>query len=155
LAQRLATRYGTHVQTPLSGLTHTFPSFEAILSLDGPIDDHLGPIGITKSRAKTIMALAQTFESGDIDFGICAQPENEIEKLMEIPGIGRWTASYIAMRSMGWTDAFLETDLGVKKALSPRSTKEMAAISESWRPWRSYATVSLWTSERSSILKGY
>ncbi len=68
----------------------------------------------------------------------------EIKKLMTIPGIGSWTAQYIAMRAMEWPDAFLETDTGVKKALQPYTSKELLKMAEAWRPWRSYATVNLW-----------
>lgn len=63
---------------------------------------------------------------------------------MKIRGIGNWTAQYIAMRAMGWPDAFLETDVGVRKALQPHTAKEMLKIAEVWRPWRSYAMVNLW-----------
>ena len=73
-------------------------------------------------------------------------PRGEIEKLLAIPGIGRWTAHYLAMRALSWPDAFLETDAGIKKALAPLGQKEMLQLAENWRPWRSYATVSLWNS---------
>jgi len=63
---------------------------------------------------------------------------------MAIRGIGSWTAQYIAMRAMEWPDAFLETDVGVKKALQPYTSKELLKIAEAWRPWRSYAIVNLW-----------
>ena len=65
---------------------------------------------------------------------------------MELPGIGVWTAHYIALRAMGWADAFPYTDYGVKKALAPRSPKEILALGECWRPWRGYATINLWNS---------
>lgn len=84
--------------------------------------------------------------SGDIDFGLCAQPEAEMKKLLAIRGIGPWTAQYIAMRAMDWPDAFLETDAGVKKALEPSTPKERLQMAEVWRPWRSYATMNLWNS---------
>lgn len=63
---------------------------------------------------------------------------------MMIRGIGGWTAQYIAMRTMGWPDAFLETDSGVKKALPGRTAKELRVMAQAWRPWRSYATMNLW-----------
>ncbi len=74
-----------------------------------------------------------------VDFNSCNSPEKEIKKLMNISGIGSWTAQYIAMRAMGWTDAFMETDYGVKKVLAPHTSKEILALAEAWRPWRSYA----------------
>jgi AraC family transcriptional regulator of adaptative response / DNA-3-methyladenine glycosylase II len=146
LAGRLAVTCGTPVETGIDGLTHVFPSPADIVALQGPIADHLGPLGITSSRAKTILALAESFVTGRIDFNLCAQPELEMQKLMSIAGIGIWTAHYIAMRSMGWPDAFLHTDSGVKKALSPRSENEILHLAEAWRHWRSYATINLWNS---------
>lgn len=148
LASRLVETYGTPVQTGIEGLTHTFPSPEDILALEGPIENHLGPLGIIATRARTIAALAQVLVQGEIDFGLSAQPEDEMKKLLALPGIGPWTAQYIAMRALGWPDAFLETDIGVKKALEPYNPKEMLELAEAWRPWRSYATINLWNSLR-------
>jgi AraC family transcriptional regulator of adaptative response / DNA-3-methyladenine glycosylase II len=146
LAARLVEAYGIPIQTEIEGLTHIFPSPKEILALEGPIGDHLGPLGITGARANTIYELARAFVQGDVDFNFCAQPETEVRKLMALPGIGAWTAQYIAMRAMGWPDAFLPTDYGIKKALEPRTSKEILDLAEVWRPWRSYATVNLWNS---------
>ncbi len=144
LASRVVAVYGTPVETGIEGLTHVFPSPEDIMLLDGAIDGHLGPLGIISTRAKTIYELARSLAQGEIALDFCAQPEEEMKKLMKIRGIGSWTAQYIAMRAMEWPDAFLETDAGVKKALEPYSSKELLDMSEAWRPWRSYATVNLW-----------
>lgn len=144
LAARLVGAYGVPVETGIEGLTHVFPTPEAILGLEGPIGNHLGPLGITGARAKTIFELARALEQQTINLNFCAQPEEEVIKLMSIPGIGAWTAHYIAMRAMGWTDAFLHTDYGIKKALEPFTEKEILNLAEAWRPWRSYATINLW-----------
>ena len=144
LAGRLVMAYGAQVQTDSPALTHVFPSPSEITALGESIADHLGPLGITSARANTILALAQAFESGNIDFGFCQNPEAEMQKLMAIRGIGSWTAQYIAMRAMAWPDAFLETDAAIKKVLAPLSQKEMLKLAENWRPWRSYATMNLW-----------
>lgn len=146
LAARLVAAFGVPLRTGIDGLTHVFPSANEIADLRGPIGDRLGPLGITGARARTIHELATRLGDGDIDVTHAAIPEVEAEKLLRIPGIGPWTAHYIAMRAMGWTDAFLHTDYGVKKALAPKSEKEIVALSETWRPWRSYATVALWNS---------
>lgn len=146
LAGRLVATYGTSIQTDIDGLTHIFPSPQDILALEGPIESHLGPLGIIATRSRTIYRLAQAFDQREIDFDLCAQPEVEMAKLMALPGIGSWTAQYIAMRTMSWPDAFLETDVGVKKALAPYTPKELLKIAEGWRPWRSYATINLWNS---------
>jgi len=144
LAARIVDTYGTPIQTGVENLTHVFPSPEDILALDGPIENHLGPLGVTATRSKTIYELARASVDGNIDFDLPSQPEMEMKKLLAIPGIGSWTAQYIAMRTMEWPDAFLETDVGVKKALAPHTPKELLEIAESWRPWRSYATINLW-----------
>jgi len=146
LAARLVEAYGTPIQTGIDCLTHAFPSPEDIIALDGPIDRHLGPLGITRARARTILELAYALVREDINFTFSTQPEIEMKKLMAIPGIGSWTAQYIAMRAMGWPDAFPHTDFGVKKALAPRTPSEILVLAETWRPWRSYATVNLWNS---------
>ncbi|WP_211090162.1 DNA-3-methyladenine glycosylase 2 family protein [Pseudothauera nasutitermitis] len=146
LAGRIVQAHGTPLATAIEGLTHVFPSPETIAALDGPIGEHLGPLGITGARARSIQALACALAAGEIDFGHGSPPQAQIGKLMEMPGIGEWTAQYLAMRGMGWPDAFPHTDYGVKKALAPRSPAQILALAESWRPWRGYATVNLWNS---------
>ena len=146
LVGRFAQTFGTPLKTGVEGLTHTFPVSETILSLGDNIADHLGPIGITSRRAKTILELARAIQYKTIELKFPTQPEKVIEKLKEIPGIGEWTAQYIAMRAMRWPDAFPHTDYGIKKALSPRTHKEILELAESWRPCRSYAAVNLWNS---------
>lgn len=144
LCARFVERYGNPVQTGMEGLSHIFPAPDVIAALPEPIEQHLGPLGIIGTRARTIAALARALVQGEIDFGLSAQPEVEMQKLLAIAGIGSWTAQYIAMRAMAWPDAFLETDVGIKKALGGRSPKEVRAMAEAWRPWRSYATINLW-----------
>ena len=144
LAARIVETYGTPIQTGIEGLTHIFPLPEDIIALDGAIENHFGVLGVTAARSNTIYQLARALVQGEIDFDLCAQPEEEMQKLMSIRGIGSWTAQYIAMRTMEWPDAFLETDVGVKKALQPYTAKELLKMAEAWRPWRSYATVNLW-----------
>ena len=153
LAARLVAAYGTPVQTGIPELTHVFPAPEDILALKGPIESHFGPLGVIASRAKAIYSLAQALKQGEISLDRCANPEEEMKKLTAIPGIGRWTAGYIAMRTMGWPDAFLETDAAVKKALAPHTAKEMSQMAEAWRPWRSYATINLWNSLQAEEMK--
>ena len=144
LAARIVDTYGTPIQTDIQGLTHVFPSPEDILALKGPIENHFGPLGVIATRSRTIYELARVIVQREIDFDLPAHPEEEIKKMMTIKGIGSWTAQYIAMRAMEWPDAFLETDVGVKKALQPFTSKELLEMAEAWRPWRSYATINLW-----------
>lgn len=146
LAGRLVNAFGTPVQTGIDGLTHVFPTPEKLLSLESPIENQLGPLGILTSRGKTIEALAEAFAKREVNLGFCPNPEEEIKKLLSIRGIGNWTAQYIAMRTMAWPDAFLETDAGIKKALPGLTPKDLLRLAEQWRPWRSYATINLWNS---------
>ena len=146
LVGRFAKTFGTTIDTGIEGLSHTFPTPDKILSLGDNIADYLGPIGITSRRAKTILELARSIVYKTIDLNFPTQPEKEIERLKEIPGIGEWTAQYIAMRAMRWPDAFPHTDYGIKKALAPHTPKEILTLAEKWRPCRSYAAISLWNS---------
>ncbi len=144
LSERLVKVYGHPCHMNQDGLTHFFPSASDIIALDGPVGNHLGPLGITATRAKAIRYLAEAFSNGHLNISFTGNPDDEIVKLKKIPGIGDWTAQYIAMRGMGWPDAFPKLDHGLIKALAPRKPKDIQLLAESWRPWRSYATISLW-----------
>ena len=144
LAGRLAERFGAPVKTGIEGLTRTFPGAEDILALGDGIQEQLGVLGVISARSGSIRALAEDLTSGAIDLSLSADPEQEMEKLQSLRGIGGWTAQYIAMRTMGWPDAFLDTDVGVRHALTGYSARELLELAEQWRPWRSYATVNLW-----------
>jgi AraC family transcriptional regulator of adaptative response / DNA-3-methyladenine glycosylase II len=144
LAARVAQAFGTPVQTGIGELTLAFPSPQDILALKGSAEENFGPLGVFATRARAILALASAIANGEIDFSPTADPEEETKKLMAIRGVGEWTAQYVAMRALGWADAFLATDAGVKKALglSPGAARKRA---EAWRPYRSYAVFNLWS----------
>jgi AraC family transcriptional regulator of adaptative response / DNA-3-methyladenine glycosylase II len=146
LATRLVDAFGEKIDTPYKELTFTFPQPDDICRLDGSIENHLGPLGIIGARARSILALARALVNQSLTLSQRANPANEMEKLQDLPGIGPWTVQYIAMRALGWPDAFPHTDYGVKKALSSRPPKEILILSKAWSPWRSYATILLWNS---------
>ena len=146
LASRIVENYGESIDTGINGLTHTFPAPEKILSMGDSIRENFGVLGVISARSNTIYELAKAINNGTLNLSMSSQPEEEIKMLMNIKGIGSWTAKYIAMRTMGYPDAFLETDVGVKKALYEFNPKEIVNMAENWRPWRSYATVNLWNS---------
>ena len=75
-----------------------------------------------------------------------ASPEATIAELETLPGIGSWTAHYLAMRAMHWPDAFVAGDLGVRKALGTTGTREAEERADAWSPWRAYAVMHLWSS---------
>lgn len=146
LSGRIAEKYGTPVNTPFEELTMVFPTAEEVARLDN-IEKRFGEQGVITIRTRAINALAESVSCGEICFEKCNSPESEIKKLLSIKGIGNWTANYIAMRTMAWTDAFLETDIGIKNALPDSTSKELLKLSEQWRPWRSYAVISIWNSK--------
>ena len=144
LAGRVAAALGTPVESGVEGLSCAFPTPEAILALGESAGERLGALGVIAARTGAIFALARRFAEHPIDWTLCADPEAEMAQLCQIKGIGPWTAKYIAMRAMKWTDALPETDLGIRRALDGRTSQEILALSEAWRPWRSYATMALW-----------
>jgi AraC family transcriptional regulator, regulatory protein of adaptative response / DNA-3-methyladenine glycosylase II len=144
LAARLAASFGDNVVTPFEELTCSFPLAETISSLELPIEERLGPLGITGARARSILALALGVVSGGIRLSAPADPAEVMAQLLKLPGVGEWTVQYIAMRVLGWPDAFPASDYGVKKALSALPWRDALKLAETWSPWRSYATVSLW-----------
>ncbi len=79
-----------------------------------------------------------------LDGGALYKPEEAIARLAELPGIGPWTAHYIAMRALSWPDAFPKEDIAIRNGLGGVSAKEAEALSQTWRPWRSYAVMHLW-----------
>lgn len=146
LATRLAQGLGKKLETPFAELAFTFPLPDDIRSLNAPIEDHLGPLGIIGARARSIRALAEALRNGSITLSPHADPGSEMEKLLQLPGLGPWTVHYIAMRALAWPDAFPHTDHGLKKALTGMSPEEMQTLAQTWSPWRSYATMTLWNS---------
>lgn len=146
LAMRFAEKFGEKIDTPWPDLSLAFPEPETICGLSAPVADHLGPLGITGARAGSILALAKAMASGSINLHNSCNPQNEMEKLLELPGFGPWTVQYIGMRAMGWPDAFPHTDYGVRKALADIESKEILLMAQKWQPWRSYATINLWNS---------
>lgn len=146
LAARMASAFGTELPTSINGLTHTFPSPADICGLGGPIEDQLGPLGITGARARSIRALAEGLMEGKIDLSRNADMQDQKERLLALHGFGPWTVQYIAMRALGHKDAFPHTDYGVKQALKGYEPGEILALAERWRPWRAYATIHLWNS---------
>ena len=146
LAGRLAQTFGLAIETGIEELTHAFPTPQDLLALDCPIEDTLGPLGISASKSKTILTLAKALKEGELSFHFNSEPHMVTAKLLDISGIGPWTAQYLSMRCLGWTDAFPYTDYGIKKALAPRTEQEILELADKWRPWRSYAAINIWNS---------
>jgi AraC family transcriptional regulator of adaptative response / DNA-3-methyladenine glycosylase II len=137
LAGRLAATFGKKFDGP-KGLTHLFPSQETLASA------RLTSVGLTSARAETIRGLARAVRSGKIKFEGVVHADEFLRRLCEIPGIGAWTAQYVAMRALGEPNAFPSSDLGLLRALSLASVREVERRAEPWRPWRAYAAMYLW-----------
>ena len=101
-------------------------------------------LGITGARARTLVALAEAVVDGELELEPGADVETALRRLQALRGIGPWTAQYIAMRALGWPDAFLANDLVVLKALGETRPARALVRSEAWRPWRAYAVLHLW-----------
>lgn len=143
LACRLADSLGESITTPHASLRRTFPSPVLLARADAA---HLGRLGVTRARQRALGGLADACASGELLLSPAADVESTLHKLLSLPGIGPWTAQCIAMRALGWPDAFPHTDYGVLKALAPATAAQALKQAETWRPWRAYATVHLWNS---------
>jgi AraC family transcriptional regulator, regulatory protein of adaptative response / DNA-3-methyladenine glycosylase II len=159
LAGRLVARCGELLPETLAAEdgepTHLFPGPHAIAgaTFDG--------LGVPSARRETLRTLARALAGGQILLDPGSEREDVERRLLELRGIGPWTASYVAMRALHDPDAFLPSDLGVRKAISrlghADDRQSVAALAERWRPWRAYATQHLWASlgdEKDQTAKG-
>jgi AraC family transcriptional regulator of adaptative response / DNA-3-methyladenine glycosylase II len=138
LAGQIAKSFGQRM-SDADNLTHLFPTPETLA------DAKLAGPGLTEKRAETIRALARAVCDGQISFERIVDSDAFLAQLREIPGIGCWTAQYVAMRALGEPDALPAGDLGLLRALGLRTSCELERRAEVWRPWRSYASMYLWS----------
>jgi AraC family transcriptional regulator of adaptative response / DNA-3-methyladenine glycosylase II len=144
LAGRFVDAFGEPIVTPFTELNRLTPLPSRVAAASsGSITRH----GIVGARARSIIGLAQAHASGEVclEGGAPHHPDDSINRLARLPGIGPWTAHYIAMRALGWPDAFPKEDIAVRQRLGGVTSKEADALSQAWRPWRSYAVMHLWT----------
>lgn len=143
MAGRFAAAFGERTETPFPELTRLSPLAERVARAQ-PSD--IARLGIIRVRAGSIIALARNVRSGALKLDAGTSPESDIEQLMALPGIGPWTAHYIAMRACRWPDAFPKEDIVIRNNLGGVSARQAEALSQPWRPWRSYAVMHLWNS---------
>jgi AraC family transcriptional regulator of adaptative response / DNA-3-methyladenine glycosylase II len=143
LMGRLVRQFGELLALPVDNLTHLTPTAECIAQAEVA---EIAALGIIGARAQSIQALAQAVSEGRISLSPDRSVDLTVAQLQKLPGIGPWTAHYIAMRVLGDPDVFLPTDLGIQKALGETNPKQILAEAAQWRPWRSYATLHLWQS---------
>ena len=151
-AQRLVAHYGSPMQTPWPDLDRSFPTAQVLAQVPA---EALGALGIVRQRQQAIHALAQAVASGLL-LSPNAGSAATVAALQALPGIGAWTAQYIAMRALRWPDALVAGDVALHHALGLRApqgntpyspaqrTRQAERIAAAWRPYRSYAVVRAW-----------
>ena len=152
LGQRLVERFGEPIATPWPELTRLFPAPARLAQATG---EALGQLGIVRQRQAAIVALAQAVDAGQLQLQAGADVAATTAALCALPGIGDWTAQYIAMRVLRWPDAFPAGDVALQKALGvqaqPHPARAATEASRAWQPWRSYAVVRAWAAGSTAI----
>ena len=150
VASRLVLRFGAPVpSSPPDGPTHAFPVPDVLAAAD---EEDIIRLGMTGARARTLHNLAKAVAEKRLVLDRGVDPTTMMASLLALPGIGPWTAEYIAMRALHWPDAFPAGDLGLRKALAGATEAEAERLSERWRPWRAYAAAHLWTGSAETSL---
>jgi 3-methyladenine DNA glycosylase/8-oxoguanine DNA glycosylase len=123
------------------------------------VDANLESVGLPRARASTIRSLARAVTDRTLQLDASQGLEEVVTRLCKVPGLGGWTAQYIAMRAFGEPDAFPSSDLGLRKAAGnghgPVSPKELERMARKWRPWRAYAAMALWNSSHQSTVNSH
>lgn len=141
IAGRIVAKFGEEIPAT-EGIDRLFPTAKTLARAD------LSGLGLTGGRIATLKALSGAVAAGKLDFTPRENLEAKIAEMTALPGIGDWTAHYIALRALGEPDAFPASDLGLRKSAGggePVSTAELEMMSQAWRPWRGYAALALWT----------
>lgn len=159
LLARFARAFGQPLQTPVKGVDWRFPLPQEFLAggtTGHSIEAVMGELGIIKMRQQAIKAGAEALQSGALDLSPGANPEQALQCLLALPGIGPWTAHYVLMRTLKWSDAWMPGDVAVHQALglleetprAPLSRRKQKAqdIASAWQPWRSYGVMAAWLS---------
>jgi AraC family transcriptional regulator of adaptative response / DNA-3-methyladenine glycosylase II len=147
ISGRFVRAFGEPFATPHAALSRLVPRPCAVAALD-PAD--IAACGIIAARARAIVALARAIVEGRLQLHPGADVDATVAALEALPGIGPWTAQYIAMRALAWPDAFPHPDVAVLKAMREPDARRALALSEQWRPWRAYAVLHLWKSLENS-----
>src|SRR6202012_991353 len=142
IAGRWAQAFGEPIATPFSSLNRLSPNAERMSAVAAGDVAALGMVG---ARAHCLVGLAKAVSQRKIMLAFASNVEEQIEALMSLPGIGHWTANYIAMRALHWPDAFPTGDLVLMRA-AKSNQRQLQQRSEAWRPWRAYAAHYLWQS---------
>ncbi len=143
LAGRLAAAFGEPLTLDVPELQRAFPD---AARLAGERVERVAALGLPARRAAGIIALARAVAESRLDLSGRADPEASLAQLTALPGIGAWTAHYLAMRALRWPNAFPAGDLALRKALGAQSAREAEARAQAWQPWRAYGAMQMWVS---------
>ena len=148
-ASRLVTAHGDPIDDPEGGLTHLFPTPDALAALDPE------SLAMPRTRRTTFTTLVRQLADGTVHLGPESDWPETRAQLLALPGFGPWTVDVIAMRALGDPDAFLPTDLGIRRAAQdlglPSTPSALTARAAAWRPWRAYAVQYLWATDSHPI----
>jgi AraC family transcriptional regulator of adaptative response / DNA-3-methyladenine glycosylase II len=142
IGARLAAAFGEPVVTPFADL-HRLTATATSVAAAG--EDSIAALGMPRARARAVLAVARAFASGSLRLARASDPDAARADLLALPGVGPWTAEYVAMRALGWPDALPASDLVLRKALGGLTPRGVVTRAEAWRPFRSYAVMHLWT----------
>jgi AraC family transcriptional regulator of adaptative response / DNA-3-methyladenine glycosylase II len=142
VAGRMAAAFGTPIATPYPQLNRLAPRASDMADRH---EDEIAALGMVGNRARCLIGLAKAIAGGRLNLTLASNVEEQIDKLLSLPGIGPWTANYIAMRALHWPDAFPTGDLMLMRAANLKQ-KQLDRHAEAWRPWRAYAAHYLWNS---------
>jgi AraC family transcriptional regulator, regulatory protein of adaptative response / DNA-3-methyladenine glycosylase II len=145
LAGRLIQKLGKAVPGK-GGLTHVFPTPQILAEAS------LSSSGLTRARAEALHALARACADGTLRFDAAEDVEQSVARLKRLPGVGDWTAQYVAMRALGEPDAFPAGDLALMRAAGFASPQDLERRADRWRPWRAYAALHLWQGVKDDAL---
>jgi AraC family transcriptional regulator of adaptative response / DNA-3-methyladenine glycosylase II len=141
LARRFVEAFGEPIETPDARLARLFPTPQSVAAVDPPV---IASKGIILARDEAIVGLAMAVAAGQLTLDPSADVPATLAALTRIPGIGPWTAQYIAMRALAWPDAFPHPDVAVLRSMQERRPRAALEAAERWRPWRAYAVLHLW-----------
>ncbi len=146
VAGRLVVAAGEAIPHEVTGITHLFPTPDALITL---AEAKPGTFAMPTNRRRALVALSEAVRDGLVEIDPGADGSELRQSLKALPGIGSWTAEYVALRVLRDPDVFMPTDLGIRRAAAqlgmPLEVRQLSNFADGWRPWRSYAMVHLWS----------
>jgi len=138
---RLVARYGEPYAGAHPALVRLMPTADMLAPLR---TSDIASLGMPGARADAVLGLARAVAAGDVVLTPGGDAPRTIQALTALPGIGDWTAHYIALRALRWPDAFPANDLVLRRAAGGLTAAQLRRKAEAWRPWRAYAAMHLW-----------